>query len=154
MQPVSSNAVANAISGTVLASMSQVLDGTDTISYNTNRAVLGAYGYQLFDFEGITDPPNTHREYVLSFQGTTSSGMKIRARLNNIETGWCQTWSGSTFRKIKCSERFKKEDIVLEPTVGYGSNLGTNLYYESSGGNSGDTGRIYNVTITCLIVKD
>lgn len=153
MQSVSSNAVANAISGTVLASISQVIDDAGTIAYGENYAVLGSYDYDLFDPQGITDPPNTHREYILSFQGTTSAGNKIRVRLNNIATDWCMTWSGSTFRKICCSARFKKSDIILEPTLTYG-NSGTNLYYESSGGSSGDTGRIYNVTVTCLIVKD
>lgn len=157
MLPVTSNAVAQAIdtakSGTVIACASQVIDQSGTITYGMNVAVLGAYGYGLFQII-LPTPSGYHREYVLSFQGSTGDSQYIRVRLNNIATSWVNTWSSDTFRVIGYSTRFKESDIVLEPTHGYTHQNGTNLYYESSGGNASSSGKVWNVTISCFVVKD
>ena len=157
MQSVSSSAVANAISssvsGRIIACASQVIDTSGTILYGMNMPVLGAYDYDLFKIN-LPTPNGYHREYILSFQGKTEDGQLIRVRLNNIGTEWITTWSSDSFRKIGCSQVFKESDIVLEPTVGYPNKNGTNLYYQSSGGGSGSSGKIWCVTITCFVVKD
>ena len=152
MQSVSSNAVAQALE--------QIYVGTSvlwhnqngyTMNRNTTTNILGAYNYQLFD--GFTTAPSGwHKEFILTAQGYSTSATSIRARLNNIGTGYIRTWSTSSFRIIACSNRFKTSDIVLEPTMGY-TNKGTNLKFQTSNDDSG-TATMFSVSITCFYVKD
>jgi hypothetical protein len=152
MQSVSSNAVAKALE--------QIYVGTSvlwhnpngyTMNRNTTTNILGAYNYQLFD--GFpTAPSGWHKEFILTAQGYSTSATGIRARLNNIGTGYIKTWSPSSFRIIACSNRFKTSDIVLEPTMGF-TNNGTNLKFQTSNDDSG-TATIFSVSITCFYVKD
>lgn len=118
----------------------------------TKVSLLGAYQYGLIDgvFSNITIPSGYHKEYRLTFQGSTGGSSIIRVFLNNIETSGVMTWSNDSFRNLGASNYFKESDITLETTMGY-SNPGINLKYS----NSNDTDyRIYNITIHGFIVSD
>ena len=84
-------------------------------------AILGAYNYSLFEgaFNNITVPTGWHKEYRLTFQGTTGGNNEITLYLNNIATESVGTWSGNTFRTIGSSRMFKTSDITLTTTYGY-----------------------------------
>ena len=134
-------------------SISQVLytGGTD-FTANTNERVLGAVDYLLFDFN-INVPSGYHKEYILSAQITTTGGaIKIGAKLNNISTELSNTWSVDTYRRLIVSSPFKLSDIVLEQVKNYPEQQGTNLYIVCNNGTG--TANIYNITITCFLVKD
>lgn len=125
---------------------SQVLyPGASGSGVVNKTSVLGAYGTTLYDgvFNNITTPTGYHKEYRLSFQGTTSGDGQITLYLNNISTSGVRTWSGSTFRGLGASNFFKENDIVLETTFGY-SGKGTNLKYSVSGNVNW---QFWNVTI-------
>ena len=156
-QPATSNAVANALSGTVneITPIGVITLLNEEKTYNNagSVAILGAHGTQLF--ESLVPIPNGyHVEYILSCFGSTSGNCYIRARLNNIATDWLQTWSGypSTFRVARHSTRFRASDIVLEPTMNFTWQNGTNLYIELTGKET--EGTLYNVTVSAFLVKD
>lgn len=114
---------------------SQVIYGGTSGSGNVSKtSVYGAYGYSLIDgvFANTTAPAGYHKEYRLSFQGTTGTGNTIVCYINNIVTSDVLTYSANTFRKIGMSNYFKESDIVLETTKGY-SQQGTNLHYAVTG---------------------
>ena len=127
---------------------SQVI-GTGT---QTKVSLLGAYSYRLIQgvFTNITIPTGYHREYRLTFQGSTGGSPHVQVFLNNIGTNDIGTWSSDTFRDIGASNYFKESDITLETTMGY-SNPGINLKYSNSGNSDY---RIYNITIHGFIVSD
>lgn len=133
---------------------SQVIyDGTSGSGNVSKTSIYGAYGYTLINgvFANISVPTGFHREYKLSFQGTTGSGNQIVLYVNNIATSEVQTYSANTFRVIGSSNYFKESDITLETTKGY-SQQGTNLHYLVKGTSSSWDFR--NVTITGFIVSD
>lgn len=133
---------------------SQVIyDGTSGSGNVNKTSIYGAYDYGLIDgvFSSISIPTGFHKEYKLSFQGTTGSGNQIVLYINNIATSEVQTYSGNTFRTIGSSNYFKESDITLETTKGY-SRQGTNLHYLVKGTSSSWDFR--NVTITGFIVSD
>ena len=115
--------------------------------------LYGAYSYRLIDgvFENVTIPSGYHKEYRLTFQGTTGGNASIKLYINNIATGGVQTWSGNTFRCIGGSNYFKESDIVLETTYQY-SQSGTNLKYEVTG--SATSWEFKNATIHGYITSD
>lgn len=133
---------------------SQVIyDGTSGSGNVSKTSIYGAYSYRLINgvFDNISIPTGFHREYKLSFQGTTGSGNQIVLYVNNIATSEVQTYSANTFRVIGSSNYFKESDITLETTKGY-SQQGTNLHYLVKGTSSSWDFR--NVTITGFIVSD
>lgn len=133
---------------------SQVIyDGTSGSGNVNKTSIYGAYDYGLIDgvFSNISIPTGFHKEYKLSFQGTTGSGNQIVLYINNIATSEVQTYSGNTFRTIGSSDYFKESDITLETTKGY-SRQGTNLHYLVKGMSSSWDFR--NVTITGFVVSD
>jgi len=133
---------------------SQVIyDGTSGSGNVSKTSIYGAYGYTLINgvFANISIPTGFHREYKLSFQGTTGSGNQIVLYVNNIATSEVQTYSANTFRVIGSSNYFKESDITLETTKGY-SQKGTNLHYLVKGTSSSWDFR--NATITGFIVSD
>lgn len=145
--------ITNAINGLpiIANSCSQVIyDNSDWIAPNTNQQILGAYDYSLFALP-ISIPSGYHAEYILSAQITTTDSIAVRVRLNNISTSYGGTWSWTAFRNNVVSGRFKASDIVLEPTMG-ATNPGTNLYFETNGGNG--MAKVFYVMITCLAVKN
>lgn len=114
---------------------SQVIHSGTSGSGTVGKTNLyGAYSYRTIDgvFSNITIPNGYHREYRITFQGTTSGNGSIIVWLNNIATTDVQTWSGTTFRVIGGSNYFKESDITLETTYGY-SQLGTNIKYQITG---------------------
>lgn len=114
---------------------SQVIYGGTSGNGNVSKtSVYGAYGYTLIDgvFANTTAPVGYHKEYRLSFQGTTGTGNTIVCYVNNIATSDVLTYSANTFRKVGASDYFKESDIVLETTKGY-SQKGTNLHYAVTG---------------------
>ena len=111
MQSVTSNAVAKALPLTTSASQ-VIWSGGVSYGPNTNSAILGAYGYGLFDIE-LPYPSGYHKEFVLTAQITTDAGISARVRLNNIATNYTFTWSGNKFRNIVYSQPFRYEDIIL-----------------------------------------
>ena len=133
---------------------SQVIyDGTSGSGNVSKTSIYGAYSYRLINgvFDNISIPTGFHREYKLSFQGTTGGGNQIVLYVNNIATSEVQTYSSNTFRVIGSSNYFKESDITLETTKGY-SQQGTNLHYLVKGTTSSWDFR--NVTITGFIVSD
>lgn len=116
-------------------------------------SLYGAYSYQLIDgvFANTTCPNGYHREYRLTFQGTTGSDTFIYCYINNIQTNGVRTYSRNTFRTIGASSYFKESDIVLETTEGY-SQKGTNFYYAVTGTSS--PWEFKNVTIHGYYVSD
>ena len=114
--------------------------------------LLGAYNYQLIDglFYNITIPDGYHKEYRLSFQGTTLNKNGIVVYLNNIVTTELATYSQSTYRKIATTNFFKESDIILESTYNY-SNAGINLKYEVT---SPSTWYIWNITLQAFLTSD
>lgn len=133
---------------------SQVIyDGTSGSGNVNKTSIYGAYSYRLINgvFDNISIPTGFHREYKLSFQGTTGGGNQIVLYVNNIATSEVQTYSANTFRVIGSSNYFKESDITLETTKGY-SQQGTNLHYLVKGTSSSWDFR--NVTITGFIVSD
>lgn len=116
-------------------------------------SLYGAYSYQLIDgvFANTTCPNGYHREYRLTFQGTTGSDTYIYCYINNIQTSGVKTYSASTFRTIGASSYFKESDIVLETTKGY-SQKGTNFYYAVTGSSS--SWEFKNATIHGYYVSD
>ena len=140
---------------------SQVLFDSKEGSYTTDSggyiSLIGAYGTSLIDglFNGIVIPNEYHKEYRLTFQGSTSHSNAIYMALNNIETSATATWSGNSFRVIGASPYFKESDIVLEPTHNYTSS-GINLKYYVSAPTSGVSAdfRIYSPTIHGYLVSD
>lgn len=151
LHSVTSNAVYSALNNQF--SISQVLYAGGTgFTANTNESVLGAINYMLFDFN-INVPSGYHKEYILSAQiTTTGGGIKIGAKLNNISTVLANTWSQDTYRRNVVSAQFKQSDIVLEAVKNYPAQQGTNLYIVCD--NNTGTANIYNITITCFLVKD
>ena len=132
---------------------SQVL--YDDISGNgpvSKTALLGSYNYQLLEglFDHISIPTGYHKEYRLSFQGTTLNKNSIVVYLNNIATSEVGTYSQSTYRKLGATKFFKESDIVLEPTYKY-SSAGINLKYEVT---STSTWQIWNITIQGFLTSD
>ena len=115
-------------------------------------SLLGAYDYRLIEgvFSNITIPSGYHKEYRLTFQGSTGGSPYVQVFLNNIATNGAGTWSGDSFRVIGASEYFKESDITLETTYNY-SSPGINLKYSNSGNSDY---RIYNITIHGFIVSD
>ena len=133
---------------------SQVIyDGTSGSGNVNKTSIYGAYDYGLIDgiFSNVSIPTGFHKEYKLSFQGTTGSGNQIVLYINNIATSEVQTYSENTFRTIGSSNYFKESDITLETTKGY-SRQGTNLHYLVKGMPASWDFR--NVTITGFIVSD
>ena len=124
--------------------------GSSTVG---KTSLYGAYGYGLIEgvFENVTIPSGYHKEYRLTFQGTTGGNASIKLYINNIATGGVQTWSGNTFRCIGGSNYFKESDIVLETTYQY-SQSGTNLKYEVTG--SATSWEFKNATIHGYITSD
>ena len=132
---------------------SQVL--YDDISGNgpvSKTALLGSYNYQLLEglFDHVSIPTGYHKEYRLSFQGTTLNKNSIVVYLNNIATSEVGTYSQSTYRKLGATKFFKESDIVLEPTYKY-SSAGINLKYEVT---STSTWQIWNITIQGFLTSD
>ena len=132
---------------------SQVL--YDDISGNgpvSKTALLGSYNYQLLEglFAHVSIPTGYHKEYRLSFQGTTLTKNSIVVYLNNIATSEVGTYSQSTYRKLGATKFFKESDIVLEPTYKY-SSAGINLKYEVT---STSTWQIWNITIQGFLTSD
>ena len=132
---------------------SQVL--YDDISGNgpvSKTALLGSYNYQLLEglFDHVSIPTGYHKEYRLSFQGTTLNKNSIVVYLNNIATSEVGTYSQSTYRKLGATKFFKESDIVLEPTYKY-SSTGINLKYEVT---STSTWQIWNITIQGFLTSD
>ena len=132
---------------------SQVL--YDDISGNgpvSKTALLGSYNYQLLEglFDHVSIPTGYHKEYRLSFQGTTLTKNSIVVYLNNIATSEVGTYSQSTYRKLGATKFFKESDIVLEPTYKY-SSAGINLKYEVT---STSTWQIWNITIQGFLTSD
>lgn len=133
---------------------SQVIHtGTSGSTTVGKTSLYGAYSYRLIDgvFGNLTIPSGYHREYRLTFQGTTGGNAAIKLYINNIATGGVQTWSGNTFRCIGGSNYFKESDIVLETTYQY-SQSGTNLKYEVTG--SATSWEFKNATIHGYITSD
>lgn len=133
---------------------SQVIyDGTSGSGNVSKTSIYGAYSYRLINgvFDNISIPTGFHREYKLSFQGTTGGGNQIVLYVNNIATSEVQTYSAATFRVIGSSNYFKESDITLETTKGY-SQQGTNLHYLVKG--TASSWDFRNVTITGFIVSD
>lgn len=120
--------------------------GTSGSSLVSKTNVLGAYGTRLYSgiFDNITIPTGYHKEYRLSFQGTTGGDTQITLYLNNIATEQVGTWSGNTFRVLGTSNFFKESDITLETTFNY-SQQGTNLKYAVT--NVASAWQFWNVTI-------
>lgn len=116
-------------------------------------ALIGAYNYRTIEgiFAEIDQPAGWHREYRLTFQGTTGAGNSITVYLNNIAARSICTYSGKTFREISASNFFKAEQITLETPLNYSSPLGINLYYSVSGEGSWS---VYGVYIHGFFVKD
>lgn len=116
-------------------------------------SLYGAYSYQLIDgvFANTTCPSGYHREYRLTFQGTTGSETYIYCYINNIQTSGVKTYSGNTFRTIGATSYFKESDIVLETTKGY-SQKGTNFYYAVTGTSA--SWEFKNATIHGYYVSD
>ena len=132
---------------------SQVL--YDDISGNgpvSKTALLGSYNYQLLEglFDHVSIPTGYHKEYRLSFQGTTLTKNSIVVYLNNIATSEVGTYSQSTYRKLGATKFFKESDIVLEPTYNY-SSAGINLKYEAT---STSAWHIWNITIQGFLTSD
>lgn len=117
-----------------------------------NVSLLGVYNYSLINgvFASITIPTGYHKEYRLTFQGTTGGASTVQVFLNNIRTTTVETWSTDSFRILGASNYFKESDITLETTMGY-SNPGINLKYSNSGNFDY---RIYNITLHGFIVSD
>lgn len=117
---------------------SQVLDtgynGSGNVSWTK---CTGAYNYTLINqiFSNLTIPNDYHKEYRLSFIGTTGNSNYITLALNNIQTTDTGTWSGSSYKKIGVSDFFKESDIILETTLNYDSD-GINLKYQVTGTSS------------------
>lgn len=133
---------------------SQVIyDGTSGSGNVSKTSIYGAYSYRLINgvFDNISIPTGFHKEYKLSFQGTTGGGNQIVLYVNNIATSEVQTYSAATFRVIGSSNYFKESDITLETTKGY-SQQGTNLHYLVKG--TASSWDFRNVTITGFIVSD
>jgi hypothetical protein len=127
---------------------SQVIwGGTSGSALVSKTNVLGAYGTRLYSgiFDNITIPTGYHKEYKLSFQGTTGGDTQIILYLNNIATKQVGTWSGNTFRVLGISNFFKESDITLEATFNYSSQQGTNLKYAVT--NVASSWQFWNVTI-------
>ena len=118
----------------------------------TKVSLLGAYNYGLIDgvFANVTIPTGYHKEYRLTFQGSTGGSPHVQVFLNNIGTNDIGTWSGDSFRILGGSNYFKESDITLETTMGY-SNPGINLKFSNTGNSDY---RIYNITIHGFIVSD
>jgi hypothetical protein len=129
------------------------ISGTGVVG---KTSLIGAYGYTLINglFSGVEIPNSYHREYRLTFQGSTGSSNYIRIYINNIATASeIGTWSGETFRILGATRYFKESDIVLEKTFGYeNSNTGCNLKYEITGTSS--AWRIHNIQLQGFIVSD
>ena len=131
---------------------SQVL--YDDISGNgpvSKTALLGSYNYQLLEglFDHVSIPTGYHKEYRLSFQGTTLNKNSIVVYLNNIATSEVGTYSQSTYRKLGATKFFKESDIVLEPTYKYYS-AGINLKYEVTSTSTWQR----NITIQGFLTSD
>ena len=120
---------------------------------NTTK-LLGEYNYSLIDglFKNIEIPTGFHKEYRLTFQGTSQGELSIIMFINNIQTNSIRTWSGTDFREIGATAYFKETDIVLEQAMSYSRN-GCNLKYKTEGV-SGVAFNIYNATIHGYIVAD
>jgi hypothetical protein len=128
------------------------ISGTGVVS---KTGLIGAYGYSLISglFNGIEIPSSYHKEYRLTFQGSTGNNNDIKIYLNNIATTSVQTRSGETYRILGATRYFKESDIVLEKTFGYeNSNTGCNLKYEITGTSS--AWRIHNIQLQGFIVSD
>lgn len=138
---------------TVYIGSQVIYSGTrgDSIIGKTN--LIGAYDYTLIDglFNNITIPSGWHKEYRLSFQGTTSNNTGITLFANNISTSSVCTWSATDFRTIGSTDFFKQSDITLETITGY-SDQGINLKYQVTGVNS--TWQFWDVTVHCYFVRD
>ena len=118
-------------------------------------ALLGAYDYDLIRgiFANITIPTGWHREYRITFQGTTSGNGLLHVYLNNIASSFIQTWSADSFRAIGGTPLFKESDITLEATMHY-TRDGCNLYYDCDTTASGVNWTIWNITVHGYLVKD
>lgn len=133
---------------------SQVIHtGTSGSATVAKTSLYGAYDYSLIDgvFANTTCPSGYHREYRLTFQGTTGSDTFIYCYINNIQTSGVRTYSGNTFRTIGATSYFKESDIVLETTKGY-STKGTNFHYAVTGTSA--TWEFKNATIHGYYVSD
>lgn len=133
---------------------SQVIHtGTSGNATVGKTSLYGAYSYQLIDgvFANTTCPSGYHREYRLTFQGTTGSNTFIYCYINNIQTSGVKTYSENTFRTIGATSYFKESDIVLETTKGY-SLKGTNFHYAVTGSSS--PWEFKNATIHGYYVSD
>lgn len=152
MQSVTSNAVARAINVPKSVCSQVIWGGGGWYGPNTTQVVAVSYGYNLFDLY-IPEPAGYHKEFMLSAQITTDADTYGRVRLNNIATGYGMTWSGTSglFRVTIQSQPFRATDVIQETVYLFG-NMGTNLYVETNNG-SGSV-YIYNVTVTCFLVKD
>lgn len=119
----------------------------------SKTSVIGAYTTDLIDgpFDCIEMPTGYHREYRLSFIGTTNSGNAITCYLNNIATLEAGTYSADTYRKTVSSDFFKETDIQYATTHGY-SKDGINLYY--SVGSVSSSWQFWDVTIHGYIASD
>lgn len=129
-----------------------VISGTNTNGEYIK--ICGAYDDTFIDgmFLFTTCPSGFHREYRLTYQGTTGENGKIQMAINNIETSSICTWSGSQFRYIDATQYFKYGELSLEPVVGYEANgrTGINLKYRSYLNNF----NIYNPTIHGYYASD
>lgn len=100
-------------------------------------------------FDHVSIPTGYHKEYRLSFQGTTLNKNSIVVYLNNIATSEVGTYSQSTYRKLGATKFFKESDIVLEPTYKYYS-AGINLKYEVTSTSTWQR----NITIQGFLTSD
>ena len=133
---------------------SQVIHtGTSGSATVAKTSLYGAYNYSLIDgvFANTTCPSGYHREYRLTFQGTTGNDTFIYCYINNIQTSEVRTYSGNTFRTIGATSYFKESDIILETTKGY-SRKGTNFHYAVTGTSA--TWEFKNATIHGYYVSD
>ena len=156
MHSVTSNAVNEALKNGMYVGSCVIWNEPVQLTGTQDITVLGSYSYGLIDFINVNVPIGFHLEYTISAQVTTGGNAHAYVKINNIGTGGRLTWSAPSFRVISASQRFRKTDIVLEPTFQYTATLGTNLHLCSLdlSGDNNTVSTIYGVTLTCFLVKD
>lgn len=130
-----------------------IYPGASGSSLVSKTSVIGTYDYELIDgpFVQIEIPEGYHKEYRLSFIGTTNNDTQITCYINNIETEAIRTYSANTYRKSTASNYFKQSDITLATTHGY-AKQGVNLYYSITG--TTRAWQFWDVTIHGYITSD
>lgn len=130
-----------------------IYPGASGSSLVSKTSVIGTYDYELIDgpFVQIEIPEGYHKEYRLSFIGTTNNDTQIICYINNIETEAVRTYSANTYRKSTASNYFKQSDITLATTHGY-AKQGVNLYYSITGTTT--SWQFWDVTIHGYIASD